>query len=419
MLRRTLRNFFWLGVRYAITLLWAGIATVYLARTLGPSTFGLWILAQTIIGYLQAVADHSLQLVGTGEVAARRNAEAVWTFLGLRVALASVLLAGFICAVSILPLNGDSRALLMLAVFWLVPAALHTAWVFQGLERTEIVAAAEAVFASLYILGLLIAVHGQEDLLMVPAVQVIAGIVASGALFGVTVARFGMPRPAHLAPVVWLPLVKKVWPVILLTVFYFIYLQTDTVLLGMLTDSEVVGLYSAAYKLVLPMIALAGQLGLSMFPLVVDKSMPELVGQRFVSRVLQLTLIVTVPMALLVTVQAPAIIATIYGSSYAASALPLAILVWTVVIAFINVPLANVLVANQRAFQYLTTFGAGALVNVVLNLILIPRYELLGASVTAVTAQSLVAVMLCIYARPFLAPSGRGFGALNWRRPRP
>jgi len=100
-----------------------------------------------------------------------------------------------------------------------------------------------------------------------------------------------------------------------------------------------------------------------------------------------------IPVAVWCGIFSGKIIALIYGAKFASSAAALSILIWAEVFVFVGVINNAILIAtNKQALDPVFT-GASAAVNIVLNLVLIPRYGFVGASASSLISYALGPVM--------------------------
>ncbi len=102
------------------------------------------------------------------------------------------------------------------------------------------------------------------------------------------------------------------------------------------------------------------------------------------------------PIAVGVTFVADRAILLIYEPEFAPSAIVLQILVWAILFGSINYILLDLLVAIDKQTLNIWTMGVGAVVNVILNLILIPIMSFTGAAITTVVTNALICVV-CFY----------------------
>jgi O-antigen/teichoic acid export membrane protein len=101
-----------------------------------------------------------------------------------------------------------------------------------------------------------------------------------------------------------------------------------------------------------------------------------------------------VPVAVGGTAFAKPIVTLVFGQSYALGAEPLAILLWSVLVAFVSSTLNYALVASGRGLLVTAAAVGAAGVNVALNLVLIPPFGMNGAAVSTVAAEGVVLFVL-------------------------
>jgi O-antigen/teichoic acid export membrane protein len=108
----------------------------------------------------------------------------------------------------------------------------------------------------------------------------------------------------------------------------------------------------------------------------------------------QYLLLIVLPIAAGITLLAGPIVRLVYGDNFEATIPALQIMIWAVVFAFTNVPNARLILVHnrQQAAGWMT--GISMVVNVVLNLLLIPRYGIVGAAVSRTIATAVLFVQL-------------------------
>jgi len=100
-------------------------------------------------------------------------------------------------------------------------------------------------------------------------------------------------------------------------------------------------------------------------------------------------------------VLAPKIILSIYSAEYAGSILTLQILIIMAALTFLCRPFSDVIiVSNQQKKAFWVTFW-GAVINIILNLILIPKYSLNGAAVATVITYIVILIMYFLQTMKF------------------
>ena len=168
----------------------------------------------------------------------------------------------------------------------------------------------------------------------------------------------------------------------------------DSVLLGFLSTARTVGLYNAAYKPVTIALALPLTYFIGLFP-ALSRTHAEgpAVFRPLVERSLRLSALMVVPLAVGGTLLAQPIILLLYGANYAQSAQVLSILIWSAVLVILRGSYRHSLIAAGHQGLDLRCAILASCVNVGLNLLLIPRFGMIGAAAATVAGDAVWFVM--------------------------
>ncbi|USH00448.1 flippase [Thermococcus argininiproducens] len=179
--------------------------------------------------------------------------------------------------------------------------------------------------------------------------------------------------------------------------FSFIYFNTDIIMLGLMKPDEVVGWYKAGYFFI--------QAAMLVPWVVVNTTMPSIsrlwVEDKSTLRVLfkrafQLLLAVGVAGALGIYVSAPFLIRVFFGKDFYNSIAVLRILAWVVPAMFLNSLYGSLLNGIGKEKTYTKIIGGTALLNVVLNYLLIGWMSYTGAALATVVTNWTAMVILSI-----------------------
>ena len=186
----------------------------------------------------------------------------------------------------------------------------------------------------------------------------------------------------------WRILFKESWPLALTAVFIFIYQRLDHIILFRLKGPEAAGLYSAAVKIAESLHILPMALAMSVLPLLSEY---HRTSRDYFEKIYRLCfkymLLFILPVACYVSFYSGRII-LLFGKDFLPSATALRILVWAEVFVFLGIINNSILIAaNKQKIDPLFT-GVSAIINIVLNLVLIPRYNILGAAIASFISYS-------------------------------
>lgn len=185
-------------------------------------------------------------------------------------------------------------------------------------------------------------------------------------------------------------LLNDSWPLLLSSFAIMIYMKIDQIMLGQLVGDEAVGVYSAAVRISEVWYFLPMMISTSVFPSILEakKKSEELYYQRLQS-LFDLMTLISIPVAIAMTVLSSLLIEALYGHAYHDAAIVLAIHIWASVFVFLGVASSNwYLLENLQKLMFIRT-AISSVVNIGLNYLLIPKYGIIGASVATVITQSL------------------------------
>ena len=190
-------------------------------------------------------------------------------------------------------------------------------------------------------------------------------------------------------------LLKYSWPLILSGLSIVVYMKIDQVMLGSMIGNKSVGIYSAAVRISEIWYFIPTSICSSVFPSIIEaKALDEGLYYRRIQRLFNimtaLALCLAVPMSFLSTF----VVTSLFGKGFAAAGSVLAIHIWTAVFVFLGVAQGSWDLTENLTKLSLLRMVSGAVINIILNLLLIPRYSVLGAAMATVISQAFSSVLL-------------------------
>lgn len=182
-------------------------------------------------------------------------------------------------------------------------------------------------------------------------------------------------------------LLSRSWPLLLSSGFAQINLKLDTLLIAAMVSVDQVGIYSAAARLSEAWSVVAMALVTAAFPtlVLVARSNFEAYALQL-ERLLRVLLGLAIAGAITVAVFAPAIVGIVYGDTFIEAAPVLSIHVFGGIFLFIRTVVSRWLIIEDLLKFSLLSHASGAIINVLLNLILIPVMGIQGAAWAALAS---------------------------------
>lgn len=189
-------------------------------------------------------------------------------------------------------------------------------------------------------------------------------------------------------------LFRDAWPLAMSGMAAAIYLRIDKIMLGQMLGDQAVGIYSAATRLAEAWYFLPVCIMTSIYPVVVKKLDKETTPGQTMQQIYLLMSVTGLLTGVFTCLVSAPLINFLFGPEYAAAAPILAWYTWSGLFVGMAMAKAAYLKAmNYTKIQFIST-GAGALVNIGLNLWLIPDYGPMGAVWATLVSYSIEAWLI-------------------------
>ena len=181
------------------------------------------------------------------------------------------------------------------------------------------------------------------------------------------------------------------WPLIFSGMMVLIYMKIDQVMLKEMLNSKAVGVYAAAVKLCEAWYFIPSAIMASLFPAIIEsRKESEEIYEKRVQKLYELMVWGSILVALPITFLADWVIQVLFGSDFKEAATVLKIYIWGFVFVSLGVASSHWLVAENLEKHALLRSFLGAILNISLNLYLIPIYGITGAAYATLITQLFV-----------------------------
>jgi O-antigen/teichoic acid export membrane protein len=374
---------------------------MYVARHLGADGFGVLSFGLAFTAIFSMFTDIGLQSLMIRDIA--RDKALAAKYLG-NVAVVKVLLGVLTFGVMALVINLlDYPQQTVNVVYLLGLAVVLNAFslmfyaVFLAYERMEFQALGQVLGGAIMLAGAFWAISHDYSIAGFALFYAIASVVTLGYSFVISAWKFTLPR-IEVDLGFWKRTFKEAWPFGLAAMFAAFFYSIDSVMLSVIKGDEAVGWYSAAYRLILVLMFIPVAYFSSIFPIMSRLHITSKELQRFAyERSFKYMLILGVPIGAGTTILANKIIVLIFGLGYVNSITALQILVWSMVFLFVSSVFVQLFGSANKQIVVTIVVTICAVANIVLNIILIPRYGVTGASISALATQFLLFLISYIW----------------------
>jgi O-antigen/teichoic acid export membrane protein len=190
-------------------------------------------------------------------------------------------------------------------------------------------------------------------------------------------------------------LLSDSWPLIFSGLVVTIYMRIDQVMIKEMLGEKEVGLYSAAARISEVWYFIPVLLTNSLFPSILNaKKISNEFYYLRIQRLYSFLLWSAIAVATLVTFLSDHIVTNLFGQAYLEAGNILVIHVWAAIFVFLGVASSSWFTSEGLQKYSTINTAVGALVNVLLNLVLIPKYGVSGAAVATVISYAIAAYLM-------------------------
>ena len=379
------KNTSWLFGEKILRMVVGLFVAIWVARYLGPEQFGLFSYAQAFVGLFTAIAGLGLDGIIVRELVKDPSKQAVLLGTAFYLKLIGALLVLLALAGAVTLSHQDSLTT------WLI-FIIASATVFQSFNVIDFFFQAKVlskyvVYAN--IISLFISSFVKIGLILTNASLIAFAWVV---LFDSVILMLGFiyyfQRHAKLnikklnfSKTTAINLLRDSWPLILSGLVIAIYMKIDQVMIKEMLNAEAVGQYAAAVRLSEAWYFIPVAIASSLFPAIINaKKVSEELYYARLQKLYDLMVWMAIAIALPMTFMSDWVVNLLYGEQYNQAGSVLMIHIWAGVFVFLGVASGKwLLTENLQIFSTINS-TIGAVVNILLNYILIQKLGVEGAA---------------------------------------
>lgn len=376
------------------------VITGLLTRYLGPSGFGDYIIIFTFWYIFTVLADLGLYSITVKEISQNDGEEQkiISNAFTLRMVSTALIFFVGILAVFLFPYKNTVKIGVIIASigFWALFSEQVLMGLFQKNLRIDRAALGDLAGRLVQVALTLVIIKKNLSFLSIIAAFSLSGL-ASLAVYVWFARRFvNLKLAADFE--VWKKILRQGWPLALSAILTMLYFRLNVITLSLIKGEEAVGIFGVGYKilenliffpamfvgLVMPMMSRAAKTDMEKFKDILHK----------VSNALAIFLF---PMVAATVILRKEIVQTIAGSGFNESAGVLEILIFATALIFLGTLFSNAIIALNKQKQLFRIYFWGAVLNFIINIVLIPPLSYMGAAWSTLATEFLVTALMMIY----------------------
>lgn len=396
------KNLFYQGIYEILIIILPLFTSPYIARVLGAECLGIFSYTYSIAYYFQIFGMLGLKFYGNRKIAQVRddpqNLNQVFSelfFIHIIIAFLSFIVYLFYCIF----LSEDYQIYTFIQSFMVISTIFDVSWLFFGLEKFKLTVTRNTIIKILSVICIFLFVHDQNDLWIYILIMAGSQFISQFIMYVMShkYVDFHIPSMSsckkHMKPLLVLFV-----PVIALSLFKYM----DKVMLGFLGSKEELGFYENSEKILNIPLSIVLAFGSVMLPkmsnLLANNNDKECV--RYIESSIKymgcLSIAMAFGMAGIASIFAP----IFWGDEF----LKCSILIQMLAISLPFSTIANIvrnqdLIPNSKDNYYSYAIVIGAIVNLAVNWILIPKYQSYGVVIGTIVAEIVVCLIQLILVR--------------------
>jgi len=381
-----------------VTVLISLIVTAILTRKLGPISYGSYTLITSVFLLLDSLADFGSKVIGVRE-AANNEGETRKKIYGqlILIRLLTTLGAFVIGLIFIFKFRGleniKIEALLALIMIWFTSIAGSLEIVFQTELKMGLKVLVDILFPFLFLISLLLW-RGNITLMWVFGAYLLARVISLAwgwKLFKKILGDFNF---TFLNKKYAADFLRMSWPMgVYMLVFTGYDRAIDSLMINRFIGIKEVAFYGLSYKIYSNLIQPAYYFVNSIFPILSGKHDKKRELFKISFLLILAGLIILIP---LVYIFAPLMIKVLAGDGYEASVRVLRVLSIALIFAYVSHLVGFTLIARGGQRVMLKMGITALVINFVANLIMIPKFGIMGAAWVTVLTESLMCVLMIL-----------------------
>lgn len=396
------KNFIYNVVYQMLLIILPLITAPYIARTLGAEGVGIYSYTYSVAQYFLLFAMLGISNHGNRSIAAVREddcklSRTFWSIYSIQAFMYVLAIIAYL--IYLFAFNVDNKTIVAIQFIYVVSGALDISWYFFGTEQFKITVTRNMIIKIATVILMFIFVHNPGDLAKYTV------IMAGGTFLSQAYLWTYIFRQVDVVKVNWIDIKKHIKEVIILfipVIAYSIYKLMDKIMLGNMTTYMQVGYYENAGKIINIPMGIITALGTVMLPrmsnMIAKGEMRKSVEYIRIS--IKLVTVIGSAIAFGLIGISNVLVPVYFGYEYMPCIMLINLLSITVFfISWANVVRTQYLIPNRYDNIYVISTIVGAVLNFLINYMLIPHYQSNGAAIGTVVAEFSVMIIQVIAVR--------------------
>ena len=364
----------------------------YVSRILLPEGTGKVSFATSVVTYFALFAQLGIPTYGIRACAkVRDNKEkltrTVQEIFIINIVMSLITYIVFFLVLNIVPRMQADKTLFVITSSTILFNAIGMDWLYKGLEKYTYITIRSIIFKFIALLAMFMFVHQKSDYIVYGGISIFAGSASN------ICNLLNVKKYIQIKPIGKYNIKQHMRPILIffaMSCATTIYTNLDTVMLGFMKTDMDVGYYNAAVKIKNILLGIVTSLGTVLLPrasyYIENDYMEEF--RRITQKAINFVFLISIPLTVYFILYAKEGILFLSGNAYSKAILPMQVIMPTLIfIGLTNIMGIQILVPLGREKIVLYSEIAGAIVDLFINILLIPRMAATGAAIGTLIAE--------------------------------
>lgn len=396
------KNYIYNLIYQVLVLILPLVTTPYLSRVLGAEGTGIYSYTISIVTYFTLFGSLGVAMYAQREIAyvqdnVEKRSKIFWEVVLLRLITLSLSMVIFFF---VFVRNGEYSVYYKILMLEIIATAVDISAFFQGMEEFKKIIKRNLIVKCISIICIFVFIKQSTDLWKYILIYTLSNFIGNISLW------LYLPKYIKKIKISSLNIIQHIKPTVILFVPQIaiqIYTVLDKTMIGaLIADKSEVGYYEQAQKIVKMLLTIITSLGTVMLPRVANQfaNGEEEKIKDNIKKSFNYVYLLSIPMVLGIIAVAKDLVPWFLGNDFIKSTY--IIYVISPILLFIglsNVIGVQYLLPTKKQKEYTISVVVGAIVNLVLNYIFIPKLMSVGAAIGTVIAELSVTIIQLFYIR--------------------
>ncbi|MBN1036871.1 MULTISPECIES: flippase [Clostridium] len=378
------------------------ITTPYVSRVIGAEGVGIQSYTFSIANYFVLFATLGINNHGNRSIAmARQDKEKLnKTFISIYlVQVIMAILMMILYSIYIVFVVSEYKIIFTIQLIYIISALLDINWFFFGMEQFKLTVLRNTIIKLLSILSIFIFVKNNDDLYLYSL------ILALGSLISQLILWKYLKKDISFVKVGYKDIRDQIKPIIILfipVIAVSIYKILDKIMLGSISTITQVGYFENSEKIINMPLGIISALGTVMLPKMSNllSNGYEAEGKKYILISIKFVMFIAFGAMFGLIGISNVFIPIFLGSEFTPCIVVMSVLSVTILfIAWANVIRTQFLIPKKKDKIYIISTFLGAVINIILNLLLIGKFGAIGAAIGTIFAEGSVSIYQTIMVR--------------------